>query len=157
MFCPPRRLFALSALSALCCGALLAGCNGRSVRSPASKTVTRTHDSVLRQDQLLLHNEYSPVSEFSAVMPDGAVLRSYTSLCKGSADGHCQAVDVFVGAGVHRVLHRSYTTVQSVQARSGQIVITSRGFAPSDPLCCPTGHSKIEVWKWVGNKLVKVL
>jgi hypothetical protein len=77
------------------------------------------------------------------------------SVCTGSADGHCQAIDVFTRAGGRPVWHRQYTDVLNIHPLANGFLLQTANYRPQDPLCCPTGEPETEVYVWSGRAFVR--
>jgi hypothetical protein len=84
-------------------------------------------------------------------MPDGTVLVIFHSLCTGSADGHCQAVDVFHDRAPKAIWHRQYIGVKAIHVRSNGFSVEAYNYGPQDPLCCPSLPPVTDTYKWTGS------
>lgn len=138
---------------------LLAGCAGSSAPvvpspRPAITGVTQPAGptAVIRRDaQTLRAESYTSDYHTGARMPDGTILLIFHSLCTGSTDGHCQAVDVFTDDRVRPLWHHEYAGVLSIHTLRTGFSVRAVTYAPHDPLCCPSLPPMTDVYTWTGS------
>jgi hypothetical protein len=136
---------------------LLAAC-GTSTSSQATSTAAPANTvpaADARADgALLLRRSYSP--DYHLEVPIGAsgTLLVFHSVCTGSADGHCQAVDAF--EGTRPVWHREYQDVLRVAPAANGFIVRSATYKASDPLCCPSGGESTESFVWRAGHVVRL-
>ncbi len=137
---------------------ILTGCGSGSQRaSPAAGTsIPRVPSTsiadVRRDDAYLLRRSYTPKSHVRSALPAGTPLDIIISVCTGSADGHCQAVDVFASGDTRPLWHRQYVDVTKLVAVPGGFAVTSARYGPQDPLCCPSGRPLTNTYRWSGHR-----
>jgi len=135
----------------------LTGCGSGSQRaSPAAGTSTPQAPAVgiadvRRDDAYLLRRSYTPKSHVRSALPAGTPLVIIISVCTGSADGHCQAVDVFASGDTRPLWHQQYLDVTKLVAVPGGFAVTSARYGPQDPLCCPSGRPLTNTYRWSGH------
>ena len=147
----------------------LAGCGGRS----ASSTVVPTHTPIVqptyqtrdlasvsaiaaRDRRTLLASSYTPDRYLEGHLRDGGTFLVFHSVCTGSADGHCQAVQVFRGHDSAPIWTGHFAGVKSFRVRSNGFTVTSVQYAPSDPLCCPSLAPITQEYRWTGKSFTSV-
>lgn len=134
------------------------GCGRGSPRtSPAAGTSLPRVPStsiadIRRDDAYLLRRSYTPKSHVRSALPTGTALDIIISVCTGSADGHCQAVDVFASGDTRPLWHRQYVDVTKLVAVPGGFAVTSARYGPHDPLCCPSGRPLTNTYRWSGHR-----
>jgi hypothetical protein len=141
----------------------LAGCTGSSTpktSSPLPATGTAVLVSgpaaVIRRDIRTLRGEsYSADYHTGARMPDGTVLVIFHSVCTGSTDGHCQAIEVFEGAHRRPLWQHEYAGVLSIHTLRTGFSVRAVHYAPHDPLCCPSLPPVTNVYIWTGSGLIE--
>jgi len=137
---------------------VLTGCGSGSQRasSVAGTSVPRVPSAgiadVRRDDAYLLQRSYTPKSHVRSALPAGTPLDIIISVCTGSADGHCQAVDVFASGGTRPLWHRQYVDVTKLVGVPGGFAVTSARYGPQDPLCCPSGRPLTNTYRWSGHR-----
>ncbi len=135
----------------------LIGCGGSPGRtSPSAGTSTPREPSASvadarRDDAYLLQRSYTPRSHVRSALPGGTPLDIVVSVCTGSADGHCQAVDVFSSGATRPIWHQQYVNVTKLVAVPGGFAVTSARYGPQDPLCCPSGPPVTNTYRWSGH------
>lgn len=105
----------------------------------------------VNQSSALLAAGYTVSYRVTAFGLNGAPLYVYRSVCTGSADGHCQAVDAFRPGGRAPIWHHQYTNVLAIRAVRGGFSIRVDRFRPRDPLCCPSLPPLTEIVTWTGG------
>lgn len=150
----------------------LTGCDPGHSSAPATAVATATkHRSaistpmrrpeslaaaVARDRKWLLASSYSPdrytVSQISA----GTRILVFHSVCTGSADGHCQAIQVFRVGDSKPLWVGHYAGVKSFRASPGGFTVTSVQYASSDPLCCPSLPPETRDYQWDGKTFTAV-
>ena len=88
-------------------------------------------------------------------MPDGTQLIIFHSVCSGSADGDCQAVDVFQAGKLRAIWHKQYATTLAVHALPDGFSVKAVTYAPSDPLCCSSLPPVVDVYRWKRSHFVE--
>jgi hypothetical protein len=142
----PRTLLIL-AFAAIC-----AGCGGDSTSSSSrSSQRTSTHSIVARDRAALAREGFSVDTTITQPLSEGSVLAIFHSICTGSADGHCQSVDVFRGGATQAVWHRQYIGVRLLRAVPNGFAVTATSYASQDPLCCPSLPDVRDVYTWNGS------
>lgn len=141
---------------------LVAGCSSSAGRPPA--TVTRVTPptptasgfglgSLAAHLAYLRARSYTPDTRVVVPLQNGSRLYAIHSVCTGSADGHCQAVDAFIGSRATPILHREYAAVQSLTGLDNGFTVVARSYARGDPLCCPSGATVTDRYVWTGSAL----
>jgi hypothetical protein len=148
--------FSLCLAATLLITAFCAGC-GSSRSAPASPpppTATAgVHRNVIadRDIGLLGHQGYSVDTTLTSALPDGTILYVFRSICTGSADGHCQAVDAFRGDDKKAIWHRQYIGVRGIRGVPNGFSVTATSYAAQDPLCCPSLPDVTDIYTWNGS------
>lgn len=137
----------------------LTACGGQPTPPGAAKTAPTAHvpasiASFLANDGYLRRHSYSPRLHVVSKLDGGTALHVIASVCAGSADGHCQSVDVFRG-DTGPVWHKQYVTVTAIAAAPQGFRVTAPGYAPNDPLCCPSKQAMTEIYTWTGIGFVR--
>lgn len=133
-----------------------AGC-GRQAVQPASPTATAAPiapSSSSSEKAWLLRDGYTPDREI-AVHAGAAIFHVFHSICTGSADGKCQEVEVFRAGSTKPVWRRQYSTVGGLHAVPGGFSVTAANYRKGDPLCCPSGGSVTDTYRWSGSIFVE--
>lgn len=108
--------------------------------------------TVIRRDiRTLQAASYSADYHTGARMPDGTILLIFHSLCTGSTDGHCQAVDVFENSRPRPLWQHAYAGVLSIHTLRSGFSVRAVRYAPHDPLCCPSLPPITHVYLWTGS------
>jgi hypothetical protein len=147
---PPRIFLGLAVTL------LIAGC-GSSSGSPAASTPRATTSGLnarhilARDTRLLAAQSYTVDYHVVSLIPLGTPLYVFHSICTGSADGHCQAVDVFRGDESKSMWHGQYVGVRALRAAPNGFVITATSYASQDPLCCPSLPNVTDTYTWNGS------
>jgi hypothetical protein len=136
--------------SAISCRQSVSGCPSGAHPAPTPAGLLAL---VARDAHTLLSRSYSADYHLFSRIKDGSTLIIIHSICTGSADGHCQAVDVFRASGPRPVWHRQYIGVLAMHAVPGGFSVTAPSYAPQDPLCCPTLPAVTDVYTWKGSGL----
>jgi hypothetical protein len=148
--------FSLSLATILLIAASCVGC-GSSGTAPAispQPTVNgdvHSHLIAGRDVALLGRQGYSVNTTLTTGLPDGTVLYVFRSICTGSADGHCQAVDAFRGDSTKAIWHRQYIGVRGVRSVPKGFSVTATSYAAQDPLCCPSLPDVTDIYTWNGS------
>ena len=134
----------------ICC--VLSACSiaaghGAPSPTPVAAGPVASNISVLRSMGLVA------TTRITARGPDGTALYVYRSVCRGSADGHCQAVDAFRPGRRTPVWHHQYLQVVSIRRTRGGFSVTADRYRPQDPLCCPSLPPSTETFLWRGGAL----
>lgn len=137
----------------------LSGCTVSSTPAPPSPRPATTSGSqvtaaaaIIRRDIHTLRAEsYSADYHTGARMADGTILLIFHSLCTGSTDGHCQAVDVFENARPQPLWHHEYAGVLSIHTLRNGFSVRAVHYARSDPLCCPSLPPVTDSYTWTGS------
>jgi len=155
---------------------LLAGCsvgNGASgapaARTPQSHAARCTRSSCVSRDKrtaveiptwimardvrVLRRDSYTVDQHLTAIMQDATVLVIFHSVCTGSADGHCQSIDVFRNQEQKPIWHKQYVGVLQLRARPAGFTVKAVSYGPQDPLCCPTLPPVSDTYIWTGHGL----
>lgn len=74
----------------------------------------------------------------------------FHSICTGSVDGHCQAVDVFRGSSQTPIWHRQYAGVLDIKAVTNGFAVRAVSYGAQDPLCCPSLPAVTDTFTWTG-------
>lgn len=122
----------------------LTGCGSPHASVPATPTARRLA-------RILAARSYTADRTLQETMPDGTHLYIVHSICTGSADGHCQAIDVFTARSNRPIWHRSYLTVESIRLLPHGFSVRSASYAPRDPLCCPNRPPIVTTYTWTGK------
>ncbi len=143
---------------------LLTGC-GRSSASPSvssQATASSTQrpvradvsaSRVVQLDQRRLRAaSYTPVEHITSRIAGNVAITIFHTVCAGSADGHCQAVQVFRGSDPTPIWTGHYAGVTALRATRNGFSVTSVRYAASDPLCCPSLKPLTETYLWNGKK-----
>jgi len=139
---------------------LLGGCASTSVKSRVvtpppthSGTVAAsgTRQIVARAQRYLRDRSYTVDYHVASTLPGGELLVVFHSVCTGSVDGHCQAVDAFRQKASQPVWHGEYTSVLAVRPSKWGFAVRSVSYAAGDPLCCPTGQAVTDTYTWTGS------
>lgn len=85
------------------------------------------------------------------VLPEASVLLVFHSVCTGSADGYCQAIDAFLNAQTRPVWHKSYFNILRLRATPRGFTVKASSYAPNDPLCCPSQPPVTDTYTWTGG------
>ncbi|GAC1473239.1 MAG: hypothetical protein PVSMB7_26960 [Chloroflexota bacterium] len=128
---------------------MLGGCGS------GSHTRAARVDPLGLQKQALRLQGYAMSSRIETFGVDGTALYVYRSVCNGSADGHCQAVDAFRGTQTHAVWHRQYVDVRSIKPTQGGFAVTFSAYRSNDPLCCPSLPPKTTRFLFTGQRIVE--
>jgi hypothetical protein len=121
----------------------------------APRDVTGETAIVARDVAFLKSQSYSVDFHVRSSIQGGQPLWIFHSVCTGSTDGHCQAVDAFRTQDTKPIWHTQPASVLAVKATTGGFSITSANYAPGDPLCCPSGAHVTDVYTWDGAKFVE--
>jgi hypothetical protein len=134
---------------------LLGACAlGSGSAPPTATPPARASTADLRTHLAYLHaRSLSPHRHFSVTLSGGHVLYVVHSLCTGSADGHCQAVDAFLDAQVVPLFDHHYASVAKLVPIPGGFTVTAQSYRASDPLCCPSGPTVTDRLVWNGRTL----
>jgi hypothetical protein len=108
---------------------------------------------LIRDESALRRAQYTPDFHRVARLHDGTLLLIFHSVCTGSADGHCQAVDVFRNGEQRAIWHHQYPGVLAVEARPNGFSVKSVRYAPGDPLCCSSLPPAVHVYRWKGGRI----
>jgi hypothetical protein len=108
---------------------------------------------VKRRSTALRRMSYTPDYYRLATMRDGTTLFIFHSICTGTADGHCQAIDVFQNDKPTAVLHRQYASVLGINLQINGFAVKSVQYARGDPLCCPSLPPRVDIYRWNGSQL----
>lgn len=99
----------------------------------------------------LLRSSYTPDRYEVGYVAGGTPILVFHSVCTGSADGHCQAIQVFRGRNRSPVWVGHFAGVKSFHTIPGGFTITSVHYAASDPLCCPSLPPVTHSYRWTGK------
>jgi hypothetical protein len=123
--------------------------------SPATAAGVNVVDSIAataaRDRKRLLASSYTPERYEVSQIEGGTRILVFHSVCTGSADGHCQAIQVFRGEDPSPVWVGHYAGVTSFHASLGGFSVTSVRYAASDPLCCPSLPPETRDYRWNGK------
>lgn len=129
--------------------------------SPTSRAVSTPRPKpaasaiIVRDERTLLAASYTVHYHSVAKMRDGTVLLIFHSVCTGSADGHCQAIDIFKGDGTRPILQTTYTGVLAIATLPDGFSVKAVSYAPRDPLCCPSLPPVTDIYAWMGKGFVE--
>lgn len=158
---PARTCIALVLATALtsCADSSGSGRDPANRASSATPNPTSEHIRVatgpVRADiRRLAADSYTADVHIATRLRDGTMLYVFHSVCTGSADGHCQAVDAFRDRSVNAAWHRSYTGVVELRPADDGFSVKVVDYAPSDPLCCPSRPPVVTVYTWNGSRIV---
>lgn len=137
--------------------ALIAGCGSSRSGAPhptqqPQPTSTETAGSYAAY---LRRKGYTSDSTIKILLPVSGTAFVVHSTCTGSADGHCQAVDVFLVRHNQHVWHREYTGVLSIARTSSGFSVRAVSYAPQDPLCCPSLPAVTDTYTWTGSSFTE--
>ncbi len=104
-----------------------------------------------RDRKWLLAASYTPDRYEVSQILGGTRILVFHSVCTGSADGHCQAIQVFRAVDSKPVWVGHYAGVKSFRATAGGFSVTSVQYASSDPLCCPSLPPETRDYQWNGK------
>src|ERR1700730_16727302 len=82
-------------VTTFCAGCGSSGSAPAITPQPTANGGVHKHLIADRDTGLLSRQGYSVNTTLTTALPDGTVLYIFRSICTGSADGHCQSVDVF--------------------------------------------------------------
>ncbi|MGH2443945.1 MAG: hypothetical protein ACRDFX_12390, partial [Chloroflexota bacterium] len=108
---------------------------------------------VIADQNVLEAGSYTPDKHLSVDLASGARLYVFHSVCTGSADGKCQAIDVFKGGSPTVIWHRQFAQVLALTPAYHGFRVKSERYRPQDPLCCPSLPPVTTVYTWNGNAL----
>jgi hypothetical protein len=145
----------------------LAGCGASPSSSPATAIPTASQapsaiptstsgggpiaSTATRDRKWLLASSYTP-DKYEVSQIEGKItILVFHSVCTGSADGHCQAIQVFRTGDSSPLWIGHYAGVTSFHASPGGFTVTSVRYASSDPLCCPSLPPETREYKWNGK------
>lgn len=131
--------------------ALLAACASSSPRTSPPATATPPASSLAHFVRILASDNYTVSHSTQGTMPDGTHLYVFSSVCTGSADGHCGAVDVFQSTSIRPLWHHQYMNVPIVRMLSHGFSVQVATYAPNDPLCCPSLPAVTDTYTWNGH------
>ncbi|HEX6506313.1 MAG TPA: hypothetical protein VF221_01660 [Chloroflexota bacterium] len=158
-----KHIFALSLLPGV-----LAGCGQRSGATPSStatavssttpaQTGSSVAATVIAHDKTTLkHLAFTADRYAISTSSDGTPIIVFHSICTGSTDGHCQAVQVFRGTDSNPAWIGHYAGVTSFRAMPNGFSVTSVQYAKSDPLCCPSLPPTTMEYHWSGRRFTQV-
>ncbi len=148
-------------------GLTLAGCGAvqSSVAPTAVLTATRAASATAaspsgagsmaltaaRDRKLLLASSYTPDKYVVSQIEGGKQILVFHSVCTGSADGHCQAIQVFRAGNTSPIWVEHYAGVKAFHASPSGFTVTSVQYASSDPLCCPSLPPETRAFRWNGK------
>lgn len=127
---------------------LLGGCSQSAGTVPVRPTITPGPATDLAA--LLRGRGYTPDYRIRVTVAPGQTIVVVHSVCTGSADGHCQALDAFDRDG-HDLWRRQYTDVLRLSPATRGFMVQSARYRAGDPLCCPTGGVRTERFVWNGS------
>ena len=138
---------------------VLTGCGSTVSTSLAHPTViavptnvSQVESEVIVADtRRLATQQYSVDHHVVGLLSNGIPFYVFHSVCTGSADGHCQAVDVFLGRERTARWHRQFAGVSALMATAGGFSLRLTDYLPTDPLCCPSGATRIYTYRWNGT------
>lgn len=96
-------------------------------------------------------SSYTPDRFLEGQLRNGGTFLLFHSVCTASADGHCQAVEVFRGHDAAPIWIGHYAGVKSFRFSPDGFTVTSVQYAPSDPLCCPSLAPITQEYRWNGK------
>lgn len=143
---------------------LLTGCSSRGTASsapptathvPPSTPVTFTSDTSSIHLAYLRARSYTPDRHLSIHLAGGHTLFAVHSVCTGSADGHCQAIDAFLDGRRAPILDRQYSAVQAMRSIQNGFLVVAQSYRTGDPLCCPSGPTVQNRYIWNGATLIE--
>ena len=150
-------ILSISGLAA-CAGNAASDTSTPTFTAPASSTpvsrakpVDPTNDPAKKY---LVSHSYTPDREL-VINAHGDIFRVIHSVCTGSADGHCQAIDVFAAGGSTPVWQHSYMGVLQIRSVANGFAVKALNFAPSDPLCCPSLPPVTDAYVWNGRGFIE--
>lgn len=154
-----RSALALVVL-ALVVSAAISGCGGTgsatSSSAPSPTRASRPGSAVIATDAAYLRSQSLTVdSHIVSQLRNRTPLYVFHGVCTGSADGHCQAVAVFVGGGQKPTWLRQYVGVRGMSPVSLGFSITAVSYASQDPLCCPSLPDVTDTYTWDGTHFVE--
>src|SRR5450759_3882564 len=106
---------------------------------------------VARDQKQLRASSYTPEGYVVSHTQGGAKILVFHTVCTGSADGHCQAIQVFRPQDPSPIWVGHYAGVQSFRPSLNGFTVTSVQYAASDPLCCPSLHPITREYRWNGK------
>lgn len=125
-----------------------------SMKSQTTSSAERKQER-LASDIAFLRRQSYTADYHVDVVAGGTVFHVFHSVCTGSADGHCQAVDVFRDSKRHPVWHKQYIGVQRIRPSPKGFIVIADSYAPQDPLCCPSRPRVKDVYGWNGSRFVE--
>lgn len=127
-------------------------CQRRSTgRLPALADLKQPRSSSRRARAYLRRQGYTPDREVEEPLRHGPTVLLVRSICTGSADGHCQALDVFRVGRSRPIWHGQYGEVLGVRSLADGFAVRAAHYRPQDPLCCPSGKPITIVYRWTGH------
>lgn len=126
------------------------------IQAPSSTAASSTEpgsiaSTAARDRKWLLASSYTP-DKYQVSRIDGkTTILVFHSVCTGSADGHCQAIQVFRAGGTSPLWIGHYAGVTSFHASPDGFTVTSIRYAASDPLCCPSLPPETREYTWNGK------
>lgn len=164
---PSNGLMLRSQLAGCAVFLALAGCGAGHSSAPATvaATATRLPSAIAsatpgtdpmalqatRDRKWLLASSYTPDRYEMSQIAHGTKILVFHSVCTGSADGHCQAIQVFRMGDSKPLWVGHYAGVKSFRASPGGFTVTSVRYASSDPLCCPSFPPQTREYQWNGK------
>jgi len=151
-------------IATACAVLVLSGC-GTSGKGPSQATsiptLPPTSTGFSSTQPLSIHlaylraRSYTPDIRLTIRLPRHHDLYVVHSVCTGSADGHCQAVDAFVDGQRAPIFHSEYSAVQSLKPITGGFEVIAQSYKQGDPLCCPSGGTVTDRYVWSGGALTE--
>jgi hypothetical protein len=106
---------------------------------------------VARDQKHLRASSYSPDRYVTSRILDGSEILIFHTVCTGSADGHCQAIQVFRRRDASPIWTGHYAGVLSFRPSPNGFTVTSVQYAATDPLCCPSLPPATREFRWNGK------
>ena len=131
-------------------------CRGTCATAPSPTPTGHLGTTIIAQDAAAVRSSgYQPDYHAATLLPDGTPLYAFHGVCAGSADGHCQAVEVFLGERASPVWHRQYGGVLSLHTTQNGFAVKAVSYGPQDPLCCPSRPPVTDAYTWEGTHFVE--
>lgn len=119
--------------------------------APASLSALAARDGAY-----LRRSSYTPETYVTSRITGNAEIIVFHTVCTGSADGHCQAIQVFRGRDTTPIWTGHYAGVKSFGGSPNGFTVTSIQYAASDPLCCPSLPPLTRRYEWNGRAFAAV-